>query len=110
MGLALHNARAVAEGWGLATPFVRTPKQGKAAAGTAALTGAGRGVWPWAESLLMLYFLAGLGAGLYYRDYGLLPFHLLLVEGHATLLWYAWRTGPVAAAPVRAGSISVVAN
>jgi hypothetical protein len=47
MGLALHNARAVAKGfWGRATPFVRTPKQGNAAARAAALTGAVRGVWP----------------------------------------------------------------
>ncbi|OGX86724.1 cellulose synthase family protein [Hymenobacter glacialis] len=110
MGLALHNARAVAEGfWGRTTPFVRTPKQGSAAAGLLATRPArSRGAWPWAESLLMLYFLGGLGAGLYYRDYGLLPFHLLLVVGHATLVWYAWRTGTAAAAPVLTGGAPVL--
>ncbi|SMB99491.1 Glucomannan 4-beta-mannosyltransferase [Hymenobacter roseosalivarius DSM 11622] len=107
MGLALHNARAVAEGfWGRATPFVRTPKQGSAAGQSTRATHS-RGALPWAEGLLTLYFLAGLGAGLYYGDYSLLPFHLLLVVGHATVVWYAWRTGP-AATPVLVGGASVL--
>ena len=108
MGLALHNARAVAEGfWGRATPFVRTPKQGSAAGPSTRATRR-RGALPWAESLLTLYFLAGLGAGLYYGDYGLLPFHLLLVVGHATVVWYAWRTGSAAATPVLMGGAPVL--
>ncbi len=94
MGLALHNARAVAQGMlRRASPFVRTPKLGL---GTAAATPARRyrlretGQLPFAEALLALYFLVGLAADFYYADYGLLPFHVLLVAGFGTLAGYAW--------------------
>jgi len=94
MGLALHNARAVAQGLlRRASPFVRTPKLGAA---DAAATPARRyrlretGQIPFAEALLALYFLAGLAADFYYADYGLLPFHVLLVVGFGTLTGYAW--------------------
>jgi cellulose synthase/poly-beta-1,6-N-acetylglucosamine synthase-like glycosyltransferase len=89
MGLALHNARAVGQGWlRRASPFVRTPKVGTAGAPAAALPSAGP--HPPAEGLLTLYFLVGLAAGLYYGDYGLLPFQGLLVVGFGTLTGYAW--------------------
>ena len=95
MGLALHNARAVGQGMlRRASPFVRTPKLGM---GTEDATPARRypvretDQLPLAEALLTLYFLVGLAAGLYYGDYGLLPFHLLLVAGFGTLAGYAWR-------------------
>ena len=108
MGLALHNARAVAEGfWGRATPFMRTPKQGSVAGRLLSVPTRSRGALPLAEGLLTLYFLIGLGAGLYYGDYGLLPFHLLLVVGHATVVWYAWQTG-LAASPVLVEKSSVL--
>ncbi|MFD1470207.1 cellulose synthase family protein [Hymenobacter caeli] len=94
MGLALHNARAVVQGLlRRSSPFVRTPKLG---AGPAAAAPARRyrvretGRLPLAEALLTLYFLAGLAAGCYYADYGLLPFHALLVAGFGTLAGYAW--------------------
>ncbi|SMB81193.1 Glucomannan 4-beta-mannosyltransferase [Hymenobacter roseosalivarius DSM 11622] len=93
MGLALHNTRAVALGFrGRASPFVRTPKLGAAPEG-------GRpvrryrtresGALPLMEGLMTLYFLVGLGAGCYYGDYGLLPFHLLLVVGYGLVTGYA---------------------
>jgi cellulose synthase/poly-beta-1,6-N-acetylglucosamine synthase-like glycosyltransferase len=92
MGLALHNARAVLQGWlRRASPFVRTPKLGasgsspKAAYGSRLITPP-----PLAQSALTLYFLAGLAADFYYRSYGLLPFHVLLVAGFGTLTGYAW--------------------
>jgi len=88
MGLALHNARAVVQGLlRRASPFVRTPKVGTAGASTAASTPASP--WPLAEGLLTLYFAAGLAAGLYYGDYGLLLFQGLLVVGFGTLTGYA---------------------
>ncbi|TPG72079.1 cellulose synthase family protein [Hymenobacter nivis] len=94
MGLALHNARAVAQGLlRRASPFVRTPKLGAAGAPTPARRYRVRetGQLPLGEALLTLYFLAGLGADFYYADYGLLPFHVLLVGGFGALAGYAWR-------------------
>jgi cellulose synthase/poly-beta-1,6-N-acetylglucosamine synthase-like glycosyltransferase len=93
MGLALHNARAVAQGLlRRASPFVRTPKLGQGAATTTARRYRVRetGRLPLAEALLTLYFLAGLAMGAYYGDYGLWPFHVLLVAGFGTLAGYAW--------------------
>jgi len=95
MGLALHNARAVTQGWlRRASPFVRTPKLG--ASGSPGPT-AHRyhthktSPLPLAEGALTLYFLVGLAAGFYYGSYGLMPFHGLLVAGFGTLTGYALR-------------------
>ncbi|QKG51934.1 cellulose synthase family protein [Hymenobacter sp. BRD67] len=89
MGLALHNARAVVQGWlRRASPFVRTPKTGTAGLLPVLSEQSPR---PLAEGLLTLYFGAGLAAGLHYGNYGLLPFHVLLVAGFGTLTGYAWR-------------------
>ena len=93
MGLALHNTRAVVLGWlGRRTPFVRTPK-----AGTVATTKrrryrtGGVGGLVLLEGLLAGYFAFGIGAGLYFDDYGLLPFHALLTVGFATICYYSVR-------------------
>ena len=89
MGLALHNARAVAQGWlRRASPFVRTPKLG--AGGGAAYRARPAAPLPLAQGALTGYFMVGLVADFYYGSYGLLPFHLLLVAGFGTLAGYAW--------------------
>ena len=93
MGLALHNARAVVLGWlGQRTPFVRTPK-----AGTGGLakrpryrTG-GVGALVLLEGVLAFYFAFGLAAGLYFNDFGLLPFHTLLTIGFSAICYYSVR-------------------
>jgi cellulose synthase/poly-beta-1,6-N-acetylglucosamine synthase-like glycosyltransferase len=93
MGLALHNARAVILGWlGRRTPFVRTPK-----AGTGSLarqrryrTG-GVGSLVILEGVLALYFAFGLVAGIYFDDFGLLPFHSLLTIGFAAICYFSIR-------------------
>ncbi|SNR32292.1 cellulose synthase family protein [Hymenobacter mucosus] len=96
MGLSLHNARAV---WlGLRrqpSAFVRTPKLGLV-----------RRQGPWQgrryhtsrlsgltllEGGLTLYFLSGLVAGLYYQDFGLFPFHLMLTGGFGIVFYYSVR-------------------
>jgi cellulose synthase/poly-beta-1,6-N-acetylglucosamine synthase-like glycosyltransferase len=96
MGLSLHNALAVFRGWlGQRSDFIRTPKF--AVVGT-------RDRWQdktyvsrrigWLTSLellLALYFLAGAGIGLYYRDYGLLPFHLMSAFGFGLIVFYSVR-------------------
>ena len=94
MGLALHNARAVALGWlGQRTPFVRTPK-----AGTGGSAGKQRryrtgGLGPLVllEGVLTAYFAFGLGAGIYFGDFGLLPFHTLLTVGFGAVCYYSVR-------------------
>ncbi len=96
MGLSLHNALAVFRGWiGQQSAFVRTPKF--AIVGT---TGGWKnkqyasrriGWLTWLEMLLMLYFLAGAAIGLYYQDYGLLPFHLMSAFGFGLIVFYSVR-------------------
>jgi cellulose synthase/poly-beta-1,6-N-acetylglucosamine synthase-like glycosyltransferase len=91
MGLALHNARAVILGWlGQRTPFVRTPKAGTGGARRRYHTG-GVGPLVWLEGLLAAYFAFGLGAGIYFNDFGLLPFHTLLTVGFAAVCYYSVR-------------------
>jgi hypothetical protein len=92
MGLAFHNARAVALGWwGRRTPFVRTPKAGTDARGSRRYRTGGLGPLEALEGLLALYFAFGFGAGLYFGDAGLLPFHLLLAVGFAAICYYSVR-------------------
>ena len=95
MGLSLHNTLAVLAGLaGRKSAFIRTPKLGLARP---------RGHWPQRyrtgrpdgrtvlEGLLTLYFLLGLGAGLYFGNLGLLPFHLLLTTGFGLVFYYSLR-------------------
>ena len=93
MGLALHNARAVTLGWlGRRTPFVRTPKTGSGGPAQQRRYRTG-GVGPlvWLEGLLAAYFAFGIGAGLYFDDFGLLPFHSLLTVGFVAICYYSVR-------------------
>jgi hypothetical protein len=43
----------------------------------------------WIEGLLALYFLFGLGMGIALADYGLVPFHLMLVFGFGAIFFYS---------------------
>jgi cellulose synthase/poly-beta-1,6-N-acetylglucosamine synthase-like glycosyltransferase len=86
MGLSLHNAVAVIEGYaGKKTSFIRTPKFNLLA---------GSQKWKsnkyhekkinWitiAEGLLALYFTSGILLGISIGDCGLLPFHMMLTFG-----------------------------
>ncbi|GAC1593944.1 MAG: glycosyltransferase [Hymenobacter sp.] len=92
MGLSLHNARAVALGWlGKRTAFVRTPKAGTSGPAQRRYRTGGVGLLVVLEGLLAAYFAFGLGAGLYFGDAGLLPFHLLLTVGFAVVCYYSVR-------------------
>jgi cellulose synthase/poly-beta-1,6-N-acetylglucosamine synthase-like glycosyltransferase len=95
MGLSLHNAVAVLEGYfGVKTPFVRTPKFN--------ILAPTDGGWQtnrylthripaltWAELLLFGYFAGAVGLGLWWGDYSLLPFHLLLLTGYGLVAGYS---------------------
>ena len=94
MGLSLHNAIAVVEGYiGRRTPFVRTPKLGarndhavwqrssylKSAIGPLLLLEAG----------IAVYALFGIGYAVQVGDYGLVPFHIMLAFGFGAVAWYS---------------------
>jgi hypothetical protein len=94
MGLSLHNAIAVIEGYlGRKTAFVRTPKF--------ALQ---RNTDKWSgnkyrairvnpliifEIILTVYFGYGIYLAFVLQDYGLLPFHIMLVIGYGYISLYS---------------------
>ena len=96
MGLSLHNAIAVVEGYiGKKTPFVRTPKFAIEEKD---------GTWTdkkyrtiktnpltLMEGLLALYFLGGIAAAFYLNEFGLLPFHIMLTFGFGYIFIYSLR-------------------
>ncbi|RSK34554.1 cellulose synthase family protein [Hymenobacter metallilatus] len=97
MGLSLHNARAVLLGLlGQRSAFIRTPKLG-----LLQRQGSWRGRHyrterllsglTWLEGVLMLYFGGGIAAGLYLREFGLLPTHLLLTTGYGLVFYHSLR-------------------
>ncbi len=94
MGLCLHNAVAVIEGYmGVKTPFIRTPKFNIIST---------KDTWKGnvymkrsisfltiLEGLLCLYFLFGIGYGIALKDYGLILFHLMLSLGFGGVFIYS---------------------
>jgi cellulose synthase/poly-beta-1,6-N-acetylglucosamine synthase-like glycosyltransferase len=96
LGLSAHNTLAVAEGWlGKKSPFLRTPKFN--------ITGK-EGGWKgnvylhrnfsWMtllETMLAIYFVFGIGAGMYLQDYSLLLFHAMLAIGFILVIYYTLR-------------------
>ena len=94
MGLSLHNSIAVIEGFmGRKTPFVRTPKfnvaNGSASWRTNVYMTQGL---PWLTLLeggMMLYFVGGIGLGVYLSDYRMLFFHCMLTAGFGMVFVYS---------------------
>lgn len=94
MGLSLHNALAVMQGWaGRKTAFIRTPKFNirslkdswknkqyvkSKIQGMVVL-----------EGLLTLYFIGGIVAGVIMGDYGLVPYHLMLIIGFGIIFYFS---------------------
>jgi len=89
MGLALHNAIAVAEGYlGKKSPFVRTPKlnlSNNKASDWKKNIYLDRRLSPLliAEIAMAIYALFGIFLAFKLEDYGLIPFHLFLFFGFA---------------------------
>ncbi|MFT5182948.1 MAG: cellulose synthase/poly-beta-1,6-N-acetylglucosamine synthase-like glycosyltransferase, partial [Flavobacteriales bacterium] len=94
MGLSLHNAIAVIEGYaGRKTPFIRTPKfaiekqsgswtdKKYRALKTNPLT--------LLEGVLMLYFIGGVVYAFWTMELGLLPFHIMLSLGYGYVFFYS---------------------
>jgi len=96
MGLSLHNAIAVIEGYvGRKTPFVRTPKFDIQETGDTFLANKYRitKIHPVTvvESLLALYFLGGIALAFKTNDFGLIPFHIMLCLGFTLVSYYSIR-------------------
>ena len=94
MGLSLHNGIAVVEGYlGKKTPFIRTPKfnlnnkNGKWEGNKYLKTKLN--VVNFLELILAFYFAFGVFKGIQLRDYGLLPFHIMLSIGFITVFYYS---------------------
>ncbi len=94
MGLSLHNAIAVAEGYfGVKTPFVRTPKFNLKTGER--LTGMNKYLssklsWLMVFELIMVcYFSYGIYFAFSRNEYAMLPFHFMLVAGYSIICFYS---------------------
>lgn len=96
MGLSLHNAIAVIEGYlGRKTPFVRTPKFNLVESKDSWLGNKylRKKVNPltYVEVLLAVYFMCSIAVGYWFGDLGLLPFHIMLSGGFLTVAIFSFR-------------------
>lgn len=94
MGLSLHNAIAVIEGYlGRKTPFVRTPKFNVTTAKdnwNANVYVSHRIGWlTVAEGTLALYFLGGLALAFYVEDFRMFILHIMLMVGFGMVSLYS---------------------
>lgn len=94
MGLSLHNAIAVIEGYlGKKTSFVRTPKFNISATDSNFKKNIyipkNIGWLSFFEGLLAIYFAFGVYKGNQSGDYGLLPFHIILFFGYSLIFVYS---------------------
>lgn len=94
MGMSLHNSLAVLEGYaGKKTPFIRTPKYNIQHKGDnwrqRSYFMSGISFMTILEGLLCLYFIFGIGLALMFKDYSLLPFHILLALGFGIVFIYS---------------------
>ena len=92
MGLGLHNALAVFEGYiGKKSPFVRTPKfniQEKSDKWENNKYNVKKiGVLTYFEGLLLLYFLFTFEVAIEYQDYGMMPLLLFLIIGYGIVFF-----------------------
>ena len=94
MGLSLHNAIAVVEGYmGRKTPFIRTPKfnikDRKDKWTGNKYVGSSLNLLTILEGVLSLYFFVGIVLAFVLGDFGLLPFHIMLCLGFGMVFYYS---------------------
>ena len=94
MGLSLHNAIAVIEGYmGKKSPFIRTPKfnilENKDTWQKNKYLVSSVSFLTVLEFLMTLYFLGGILSAFYYQDFVLIPFHILLFLGFGYVTFYS---------------------
>jgi cellulose synthase/poly-beta-1,6-N-acetylglucosamine synthase-like glycosyltransferase len=94
MGLSLHNSVAVIEGYiGRKTPFVRTPKFDIQKMSGSWSDKKYRAIkanpLTIVEGLLALYFAGGIVVALVMKEYGFLPFHIMLTVGFGYVFYFS---------------------
>ncbi|MFB0924466.1 MAG: glycosyltransferase family 2 protein [Vicingaceae bacterium] len=94
MGLSLHNAIAVIEGYmGKKSPFIRTPKfniiENQDAWQKNKYLVSSVSFLTVLEFLMTLYFLGGILSAFYYQDFVLIPFHIMLFLGFGYVTFYS---------------------
>lgn len=92
MGMSLHNSVAVMEGYaGKKSSFIRTPKfnivNNKDQWKSNVYLVSSINLVTVFEGLLSLYFLAAIVSSFILKDYGLLPFHMMLFWGFGFVFW-----------------------
>lgn len=95
MGLALHNAQAVWEGFsGKKSPFVRTPKfnleSGKSLSSNSYIKFP-IPITTWLEGILMLVFSGMVYLHIHWQTYTMLPFHLMLAVGYGLVFFTSFK-------------------
>ena len=96
MGISLHNTLAVLEGLlGFKSPFIRTPKFNLTAKSKSwkknKYLKKNISLLTIVEAFLSLYFFSGIAIAIYFTDYGLLPFHLMLTVGFGLIFYYSMK-------------------
>ena len=96
MGMSLHNSIAVLEGYvGKKTPFIRTPKFSDQSDQNAWRKNVylrnTSFVLLLAEAFFSLLFAAAIFLGVYFNDYALMPFHVMLSAGFGIVAFYGAR-------------------
>jgi hypothetical protein len=94
MGLSFQNTIAVSEGlFGIKTPFIRTPKFNIHSRNDSlkdrSYIETNISWQNIVEFILFLYFIFGVGLGIYKGDFGLLIFHLMLATGFGSVFYYS---------------------
>jgi hypothetical protein len=96
MGMSLHNSVAVMEGYlGKKSSFIRTPKfniveNSDKWKGNKYLVN-NLSIVTVMEGLLSLYFLGGIISAFFLKEFGLLPFHVMLFGGFGFVFWLSVR-------------------
>ncbi len=90
LGMSYHNTRAVLQGIaGKKTAFIRTPKFNESSRNNSYSKTPGFNKYI-PEFLLFIYFLFAAISGLYFRDFGFLIYHILMLSGFGFILWSAY--------------------
>ncbi|WP_245580880.1 cellulose synthase family protein [Daejeonella oryzae] len=95
LGLSYHNTTAIFQGViGKKTSFIRTPKfsidTGKNALISNQYLSKKSIFKELPEIILFIYFLFAVFAGIYFMDFGFLPYHLIMLSGFGLILYYAF--------------------
>lgn len=89
LGMSYHNTRAILQGiTGKKTAFIRTPKVSESAGSNPYLKRPAYIKYA-PEFLLFLYFLFAVCSGVYFKDFGFLIYHVLMLSGFGFVLWSA---------------------